>query len=84
MYFGHTAHKTYQWKKQRNQSRQGCLVLLLWVLGFSVEPVEESKVSISESESCKVVSTAQDLVYIASKGKMFTHKSLALAMTTRT
>ena len=52
-------------------------------VGFSVEPVEESKVSISHSETCKVISIAQDLVYIASKGKKFTHKSLALAMATR-
>lgn len=56
---------------------------IAWMLGFSVEPVEESKVSISHSETCKVVSIAQDLVYIASKGKKFTHKSLALAMATR-
>jgi hypothetical protein len=52
---------------------------IAWMLGFSVEPVEESKVSISHSETCKVISIAQDLVYIASKGKKFTHKSLALA-----
>ena len=50
---------------------------IAWIVGFSVEPVEESKVSISVSETCKVISIAQDLVYLASKGKMFTHKSLA-------
>ena len=48
-----------------------------------VEPAEENKASISVSEICNVVSIAQALVYLASKGKMFTHKSLALAMATR-
>ena len=38
---------------------------IAWILGFSVEPVEENKVSISVSETCKVVSIAQALVYLA-------------------
>ena len=39
---------------------------IAWILGLSVE---ESKVPISVSETCKVVSIAQDIVYLASKGK---------------
>ena len=38
---------------------------IAWILGFPVEPVEENKVSISVSETCKVVSIAQTLVYLA-------------------
>ena len=61
----------------------GLFNFIAWILGFSVEPVEESNASISVSETCKVVSIAQDLVYLPLKGKTFTHKSLALAMATR-
>ena len=40
---------------------------IAWILGFSVEPFEENKVSISVSETFKVVSIAQALVYLKPK-----------------
>ena len=56
---------------------------LAWCLGFSSDPVNNQMVDISSSESAKVVSIAQDLIYAESKGKKQTHKSLALGMAVR-
>ena len=56
---------------------------LAWTVGFSEEPLREKKVQISENEQTKIASIAQDLIYAASKGRKFTHKSLALGMTVR-
>jgi hypothetical protein len=52
-------------------------------MGFSDEPLREERVQISGSEQTKLVSIAQDLIYAESKGRKFTHKSLALGMTVR-
>ena len=56
---------------------------LAWAVGFSDEPTGDERVKINENERTRVVSIAQDLVYAESKGKKFTHKSLALGMTVR-
>ena len=54
-----------------------------WAVGYSDEPLDDERVNISGSESCKIVSICQDLVYAHGKGRKQTHKSLALAMTVR-
>ena len=56
---------------------------LAWAMGFSDEPLCEERVQISVNEQTKLVSIAQDLIYAESKGRKFTHKSLALGMTVR-
>lgn len=54
-----------------------------WIVGFSVEPELQYKVSIPHDKCCKVASICQDLIYAEAKGKKQTHKSLALGMTVR-
>ena len=56
---------------------------LAWTMGFSDQPLREEKVQISGNEQTKLVSIAQDLIYAESKGRKFTHKSLALGMIVR-
>jgi hypothetical protein len=56
---------------------------LAWTMGFSDQPLREERVQISGNEQTKLVSIAQDLIYAESKGRKFTHKSLALGMTVR-
>ena len=56
---------------------------LAWAMGFSDEPLCEERVEISGNDQTKLVSIAQDLIYAESKGRKFTHKSLALGMTVR-
>jgi hypothetical protein len=56
---------------------------LAWAMGFPDEPLREERVQISGNELTKLVSIAQDLIYAESKGRKFTHKSLALGMTVR-
>ena len=54
-----------------------------WLVGYSEEPNQGEQVALPEKASCKIVSLCQDLVYAAGKGKVLTHKSLALGMTVR-
>ena len=56
---------------------------LTWLLGFSEEPEESTYVKVEENIAVKVFSVCQDLIYICSKGRIQTPKSLALAMAVR-
>ncbi|XP_047124615.1 uncharacterized protein LOC124807117 isoform X1 [Hydra vulgaris] len=57
---------------------------LCLVLGFSDEPyLYNQRHSITTPLMLKVISIAQDLIYVASKGRTNTYKHLALGMTVR-
>ena len=54
-----------------------------WLLGFSEDPEASEYVEVSEGHAIKIFSICQDLIYVSSKGKIQTPKSLALAMAVR-
>lgn len=56
---------------------------LAWMLGASTDPELSHYVEVNEGLRTKIFSVAQDLVYIATKGRSQTPKSLALAMAVR-
>lgn len=56
---------------------------ITWITGCSSEPELEKKVEIPDEMKSKVLALAQDLIYISSKGKTQTHKSLTLGMAVR-
>lgn len=56
---------------------------LSWMMGASDDPEQTDYVSIKEDMVPKVFSVAQDLLYVATKGRCQTPKSLALAMAVR-
>jgi hypothetical protein len=53
---------------------------MAWMLGFSDDPDDADYIELDEQTTSKIF---QDLVYISSRGKVQTPKSLALAMTVR-
>ena len=54
-----------------------------WMLGFSTDPEEATFVDVDERVSPKLFSVCQDLIFIGSRGKYQTPKSLALATAVR-
>lgn len=57
--------------------------LLAWCIGASNEPTIAEKVSVSDEIHLKLLSICQDIVYLSSKGKLQTPKSLCLGLTIR-
>ena len=56
---------------------------LAWICGFSDEPILEKFVTLKEGKFTKVLSIAQDLVFVSSNGRKHTPKSLSLGMAIR-
>ena len=52
--------------------------VLAWICGFSTEPTLDGFVKVKDNENKKLLSIAQDLVFIASHGKRVTTKGIAL------
>ena len=54
-----------------------------WTLGFSDEAQIHSYVAVTDKQKSRIFSLAQDMIFISSKGKKYTPKSLSLAMAMR-
>ncbi|XP_034082274.1 uncharacterized protein LOC117552764 [Gymnodraco acuticeps] len=61
----------------------GLYNLLSWIIGATEEPTLDHYVNIDDDVHLKVLSVCQDIVYLASKGRKQTPKSLALGLTVR-
>lgn len=57
--------------------------LVSWIIGATEEPTLEHFVNIADDLHLKVLSVCQDIVYLASKGRKQTPKSLCLGLTVR-
>ena len=57
--------------------------VISWIVGATEEPTLDSYVDIPEDVNLKVLSVCQDIVYLASKGRKQTPKSLCLGLTVR-
>ena len=57
--------------------------LVRWIIGASEEPTLDNFVNIADDLHLKVLSVCQDIVYLASKGRKQTPKSLTLGLTVR-
>lgn len=57
--------------------------LVNWIIGASEEPTLDHFVDIADDLHLKVLSVCQDIVYLASKGRKQTPKSLTLGLTVR-
>ena len=57
--------------------------LVSWIIGASEEPTLDNFVDIADDLHLKVLSVCQDIVYLASKGRKQTPKSLTLGLTVR-
>lgn len=58
--------------------------MLAWICGFSLEePQIKDYIILEDRHTCKLLSVAQDLIYVASDGKKLTPKGLSLGMTIR-
>ena len=57
--------------------------VMAWITGGSDEPTMENYVTLTEEADLKVLSLCQDVVYLASKGRKPTPKSLCLGMAMR-
>ena len=53
---------------------------MAWLLGFSDDPESTGYIALDEKTTAKIFSLCQDMVYVASKGKVQTPKSLAWAI----
>ena len=58
-------------------------LFLSWLLGFSSAPTMDEHLKLNEKEYLKVLSIAQDIIYITSNGRKHTPKSLSLGMAVR-
>ena len=57
---------------------------MAWICGFSLEePQINEYVHLEDRNVCKLLSSAQDLIYVASDGKTLTPKGLSLGMAIR-
>ena len=56
---------------------------MAWLLGFSDDPDSTDYIALDEKTTAKIFSLCQDMAYVASKGKVQTPKSLALAIAVR-
>ena len=56
---------------------------MAWLLGFSDDPESTGYIALDEKTTAKIFSLCQDMVYVASKGKVQTPKSLALPIAVR-
>ncbi|KAJ8023132.1 hypothetical protein HOLleu_38227 [Holothuria leucospilota] len=54
-----------------------------WMVGASTDPVLEDFVSLPEADHLRVISIAQDIIFLSSKGKLVPPKHLSLASTVR-
>ena len=52
---------------------------IAWILGYSTDPEESDYVELNETDTVKIFSICQDLVYNSTRGRNQTPKSLALA-----
>lgn len=57
--------------------------LISWIIGATEEPTLAHYVDIPDDLNLKVISICQDIVYLASKGRRQTPKSLCLGLTVR-
>ncbi|KAL1251048.1 hypothetical protein QQF64_018844 [Cirrhinus molitorella] len=57
--------------------------LISWIIGATEEPASSHYVDIPDDLNLKVISICQDIVYLASKGRRQTPKSLCLGLTVR-
>ena len=57
--------------------------LVAWIIGATEEPTLANFVDIPDDVNLKVISICQDIVYLASKGRKQTPKSLCLGLTVR-
>ena len=57
--------------------------LIAWIIGATEEPTLDCYVDIADDVNLKVLSVCQDIVYLASKGRKQTPKSLCLGLTIR-
>ena len=57
--------------------------LVNWIIGAPEEPTLDNFVNIADDLHLKVLSVCQDIVYLASKGRKQTPKSLTLGLTVR-
>lgn len=57
--------------------------VLAWIFGFSDEPQLDDYVIVKDSQHCKLMSIAQDNLFVASSGQNATPTSISLAMTMR-
>lgn len=55
--------------------------LVSWIVGATEEPTLDHFVNIADDMDLKVLSVCQDIVYLASKGRKQTPKSLCLGLT---
>ena len=56
---------------------------LAWVLGFTADPAFDDYAKVTEEEHAKLLSLAQDIIYVSHAGRKPTPKHLALSMTIR-
>ena len=57
--------------------------VLAWICGFSDEPQLDDYVIVKDSQHCKLMAIAQDLLFVASSGQNATPKTISLAMAMR-
>ena len=57
--------------------------VLAWICGFSDEPQLDDYVIVKDSQHCKLMTIAQDLLFVASSGQNATPKTISLAMAMR-
>lgn len=57
--------------------------VLAWICGFSTEPTLDEFVKVKDNENKKLLSIAQDLMFVASHGKRVTPKGIALGVAIR-
>ena len=57
--------------------------MIAWIVGASKEPTDDEFVIVKEAESQRILAIAQDIVYLASKGKKVMPKHVALGMAVR-
>ena len=58
-------------------------LFLSWLLGFSSAPNMDEHLKLKEKDYLKVISIAQDIIYVSSNGRRHTPKSLSLGMAVR-
>ncbi len=56
---------------------------ITWITGISEEPAMDEYVKVAEKEEKKILSIAQDIIFLKTKGRVDTPKHRALSMTVR-
>ena len=57
--------------------------LIAWMVGASQDPADEEFVKVTDVEKRRILTIAQDIIYLASKGKKVMPKQISLAMAVR-